>query len=518
MKAVLGALVVAAHAAGFVALAARCRATELAVVVHAAPASPRLALDGEPPAALADRVEVDDTPAGPGLHRRRWTVRYRGGVERSVGAVQLVGPFQDPAARRCVGRVVVGQRLLDDGHAGPGTVAAAMQRALAGELAGEIVVGAGELRRVDPPVLRWSRLDAHPEDRALVGDAPLGYVHAAVTLVFERVSVPIVVALVPSASPGELAFRIAVRAGLTFDNAVIQWISDKLGADRLATRLARRQLADALVTSLAPPAPITLPGGHAIQFTYCDEPPEIADAAYAAVPFAIAIASDPRDPRILPPRLGPGPRVAPRPTTALALDLDLDAVNALLYELWRSGELDRQLADAGLDRRFNADPTVAQLLSLRLTPPWLALPPVVSVGHGGLRLAAEARVGISDGATTTAGRVWGAVALRFAPRPAEPVSVALEELELSCERAGPPTTLVPCYGDLVAAMRGRKAELHGALTDAFARVISGALVSRFGAAGWPAELAIRAAIPTIAATATNASIHVELAAELTSSR
>jgi hypothetical protein len=100
MKAALGALVVAAHAAGFAVLAARCRGTELAVDVPGPTASPALALDGALPPALAHRIAVEDSPPGPGLHRRRWVVRYRGGIERAVGAVQLVGPFQDPAAAR----------------------------------------------------------------------------------------------------------------------------------------------------------------------------------------------------------------------------------------------------------------------------------------------------------------------------------------------------------------------------------------------------------------------------------
>ena len=149
MRAALGALAVAAHAAAFAALIARCRGTELAVDVPGPPAAPALALDGALPPALAGRIAIDDTPAGPGLHRRRWSVRYRGGVERAVGAVQLVGPFQDPAAARCVGRAIVGQGLLDDGRAGPGTIAAAMQAALEAELVGMTVFPAGKLQRIE---------------------------------------------------------------------------------------------------------------------------------------------------------------------------------------------------------------------------------------------------------------------------------------------------------------------------------------------------------------------------------
>ena len=510
----LGALVAAGHAAAFVALAAHCRGSELAVEVDGPPAAPSLALDARVPPALAGRVAVDDT-TGPGLHRRRWTVRYRGGAERSVGAVQLVGPFQDPAAARCVGRVVVGQRLLDDGAAGPGTIAAAMQRQLDAELRGETVFPVGDLLRIDHLALRWAELDHHIDDRALVGEAPGGYVRASATVVFDRVTVPLVVALIPAlaaASPGatgELRFRVAARAELAFDNRALQWLSDRLGGNRLATRLARRQIEDAITTAFAPPPPFTLPDGKTLRFTYCDEPLRITEGTAGELPFGIALGRA-RDPRILPPALGHGPRGTPPPATRLALDLDLDALNALLYELWRDGFLDRRLAAAGLDRRFNSDATVAELLSLRLSPLTLRLPPVVTAVPGGLRLSAEAAVALRDGATVTAGRLWGGLDFRFAPRALQPVAVDLDELELSCERPGPVVTLVPCYSDLVAALRGRAGELHGALTASFVQLLSDIFVARLTATGVAAELAIRGAAPSVMATERNATLHLEL--------
>jgi hypothetical protein len=526
VKAAVGALIVVVHALGFAALAGRCRGTELTVDVAAPPASAVLALDGVVPGALRDRVTIDDSPGGPGLHRRRWRVGYRGGVERAVGAVQLVGPFQDPAAPACVGRVVVGQPLLDDGHAGPGTIAAAMRRQLEAELRGETIFPVGALVRIDRLALRWARLEVHPLDRALVGPAPNGYVRVTATLVFERVAVPVIVALIPVASPRELRFRIAARAQLAFDNRAAQWISDRLGGNQLATRLARRQLDDALVTAFAPPPPFQLSGGQTIRFTYCDEPIEIAEGASGALPFGVALGANPRDPRILPPRRGHGPRAAPAPASKLAIDLDLDALNALLYELWRGGFLDRGLATAGLDRRFNQDPTVAAFLSLRIGPPRLTLPPVVTASAAGLRLSAEATIAITDAGTVTTGRVWGGIDARFSPRAgdgtASPfrgaagrgsptgdgVAVDLGALELSCERT--PTRLVPCYSDLVSALRGRAGELHGALTTTFATLLSEIFVGRLGAVGLPAELEIRGAAPTVQTALQNATLHLEL--------
>jgi len=365
----------------------------------------------------------------------------------------------------------------------------------------------GALRRIERLELRWAQLDHHRDDRAFVGEAPDGYVRASATVVFDRVSAPVVVALVPEPSPGELRFRVAARAGLAFDSGVVQWLSDKLGGDRLATRLARRQIDDALVTALAPPPPFALSGGQTIRFTYCDQPPRIVEGAYAALPFGIALGPSQRDPRILPPRLGPGPRTVPPATTALALDLDLDALNGLLYELWRGGFLDRRLAEAGLDRRFNADPTVTRFLSLRLSPLQLTLPPVVTAVPGGLRLSAEARVAIHDGPSVTTGRLWGGLDFQFA-RTVDRVAVDLGELELTCERTG--TTLVPCYSELVAALRGRAQEFHGALTSTFAQLVSDIFVGRLAATSLPVEMVVRNATPSIAATLANATLHLEL--------
>jgi len=449
--------------------------------------------------------------------RRTWAVRYRGGFERAVGAAQLVGPFQDPAARACTGRVAVSQRLLDDGRAGPGTIAAEMARALDAELAGESYLGVGDYRRVEGLSLRWAALASHPEDMFLVGAAPHGYVRAAARLVFDRLEVPLVIALVPRPTPTELRFEVAVRAGLDLGNRVLQWVSDRLGGDAFATRLAQRQIDDGLALALQPPPPFELPGGQTIAFGYCADPPEIVENSWGALPFSVELGRDSPVPGVLPPRRGRAPRAPLAAGAELAIDLDLDALNALLFELWRTGFLDRRLADAGLDRRFNADPTVAELLSIRISPPSLALPPVLAPTARGLRLSAEARVTIADGPTSTIGRVWGGLDFAFARRVDEPVSVDLGALSLSCERT--PSTLVPCYADLIAAMRDRGGELHGELTQTFARLLSDIFAGRrLEHPGLPAALVIHAAAPRVLSAPSsappNASLHLDLDAAL----
>lgn len=520
MRVAIGVAIAALHAAAFALLADRCRGTELAVELRAPPAAAAPAIDGDVPAALARHVETELAGAAPGLVRRTWTVRYRGGIARSVGAAQLVGPFQDPAARACTGRVVIGQRLLDDGRAGPGTIAGELAAALTAELAGESFVGAGSFRRVDALTVRWAQLAKHPGDLFVMGFAQHGYVRVTARLVFDRIDVPILVALRPEVSvvtgAAELRFHISARAELAFGNRVFQWLSDRLGGDGFASRLARRQIDDNLVQAFAPPPPFALPGGHTIAFTYCGGPPEIVEGAYGALPFAVAIGPGPGG--ILPPRHGPARRAPLGATAAAAIDLDLDALNALLFELWRSGFLDRTLAATGLDRRFNEDATVAEFLSLRVSPLALALPPVLAAAPHGLRLSADARVAITDAGATAVGRVWGGLEFAFAARVDAPLSVQLGALELSCERT--PTTLVPCYSELVAALRDRGADLHGELTQAFARLLADLFVHRrLGASGLPADLVIRAATPSVMLTPgdpRNASLHLDLDAGLTS--
>jgi hypothetical protein len=455
VKALAGIAIVAAHALAFASLAHR--GVDLSVELPA----------GRVPAALAPRVEVEHEP-GP-LARTRWRVRYRGGFVREVAATELAGPFQQPGA--CTGRVVIGQQLLDAG------IAPVVASLIDGELRGESIFPIGDYRRLEDLHLRWAQLSAHADDRAMVGDAPHGYVRIAATVVFDRVAVPIVVALVPD-GPG-IHVRIAARAVLAFDSRVLQWVSDKLGGDRMASRLARRQIDDVLLTTLAPPPPFDLDDHQQLQFTYCDAPIDIAEGAYAALPFGVAFTGAPAH---------VANEMPPPTAEPLSIDLSPDALDALLFELWRTGWLDRRLAEAGLDRRFNADPIVTEYLSVRISPPHLALPPVVTPDHGTLRLAADARLAIADGATTTTGRVFGALTFAF------PASVDVGGLELACERT--PAVLVPCYGDLVAALRDRGPDFHGALTEQFLHLVDAIFVDRH-IAGLPADVTIHGATPSL---------------------
>jgi hypothetical protein len=513
--AAVGFAMVAAHAALLPLAVTTCRRDGLRVdLVVGAPAAQELALFGEVPASIKPDVTIADD-GGPGLHRRRWSIAYRGGFASAVGAAQLVGPFQDPAAPPCSGRVIVGQALLDDGAAGPGTIAAIVVRELGVSLAGMSAFPIGKYQRVRSLSLSWNRAEATPADRGIVDArrAPNGYVRAHAVVAFTRADVPVTVVMIPALVDGKLRFEIKAGAKLDWGNRVIQWASDLVGGDKFATSIAQDEIDELLVTVLEPPPPVELPGGRRIVFDYCGAPPVIAHGSHAALPVAVSITGLAADPLILPPLFGPAPAPPPPATTRLALDLDLDALNALLYELWRTGMLDEQLAAAGLHDRFNADPIVTGFLSVRISPLRLALPPVLTATGDRLRMAGDLAVTIADGARTLRGRVWSRLDFRFGPAPGVRAAVDVGDLELSCEPA--PQRLVPCYGDLVGAIRDRAPEVHETLTATFTGILDDIFVGqRISDPKLPAELVVTAVTPSAFFAPPNGKLRLDLAATI----
>lgn len=537
--ALAGALLCAGQAAAFFAVAAD-PPPPFEVAVRGPAADQRLSLEGQLGAGARARRIVDDetaeeaSPAAAGLRRVRWRAEYRGGYSRSVGATQLVGPFQDVAAPPCGGRVVIGQRLLDgDGTGDAGTLAPILRRLLEEQLEDQGRFPIGELRGVRAVTLRWAERAAHPDDAEMLRELPAaaaaraGYLRATAVIAFERVEVPVVMVMLPRLEGRKLAVELAIRGHLDFGNRFAQWVSDLTGADRLFDTLARRQLDQLVITALEPPPPLPLPGGGELRFAPCGREPEIVEGRFAALPFAVELSPLPGYPMHLPPRLPAGPTPTPN-DAAVALELDLNGLNALLHGAWRDGFLDRQLASAGLDTRFNEDPTVATYLSVRIDAPRLTLPPVVTATPHGLRLAAESAIHLGDGEASTLGRVWTAMQLQVAPpgpagarAGAASLRASLHQLELTCEpRAG---VLAPCYGDLVSALQARAPELDEALTAALSQIVDGIFVDRsLSDAELPAELILRAVTPSLAIQAStgasgstsNATLRLDLTVEL----
>lgn len=450
-----------------------------------------LAADAPSTGTLPRDVHAVRTQEGsaPGLVVTRWTTRHRGGLERSVAAAQLVGPFQDPAAPPCTGRLVVGQRLLDDGAGGPGTIAAIVRTELTAALAGVDEIGIGAFVRVGALSLRWAGLFEVPFESgmfpagALVSPMPTGYLRGEATIEFERVDVVVVLGVLPRTDAGTLRFSVGVRARLAVDNRALRWIVDRLGLDRLATRFARGQLDTALLSALGPPPPLPLPGGRELLVEPCpDRGVEIVADSHAAVPLRWRLGPAPHDPAragvaIRPPRRGPVPWPAPAPGTTVSLDLDLDGLNGLLYELWRTGYLDERLDELALHDRFNRDETVATYLTLRLSPLRLALPPVVAPAPSDrLRLGLVLAVDVADRAAITPAIALGQLDVAFTAGDRLRADVAVTGLDLTCRPR--PDRLVPCYGDVVSTVRDATVGTHAALGDALAGVLTDLFAGR----------------------------------------
>ncbi len=498
----------------------------------AATARPALAVDGPQPL-VADAAPTGAVPRGvpvtitrdgaaPGLVVTRYTARYRGGVERAVAAPTLVGPFQDPAAPPCTGRLAVGQRLLDGGD---GTVAAIVRQELATQLATLDVFGIGKFQRVDTVALRWVGLFDVPFESsmfpaaALAAPRPAGYLRAEARVVFERVAIVVVLGAAPRTDRGQLGFAIGLRAHVDVGNRALAWLVDRLGIDRLATRFARGQLDTALLAALGPPPPLPLPGGGQLAIEVCgDRPVEVVAGRYAALPLRwhltppIAAVAPARP--ILPPRRGPVAFPPPAADAPITIDLDLDGINGALYELWRAGFLDRQLDALDLAGRFNQHPVVATYLTLRLSPLRLALPPTVAPAPPDrLRLDVVAAVAIGDRAQVTPATAIGRAGLAFVGDDRIATAVELTGLDVTC--APRADRLEPCFGDIVATIRSSTTDTHAALGAALSDVLTALFVGRQVAAdAAPAVLTIdRARARTIAdATAVRLELDAHLAA------
>ena len=462
----VGILLVVAHAFLLALLLDQCRRDPLTVRVTAAPAASGLAIRAELPASIFARVAVavDGQPGdlasaqvGPGMHRVDWSLAYAGGFERSVGVTQLVGPFQQPEQPPCSARLIVGQSFVDDGHAGPGTVAHLAKRIIEEEFAGFEQWPVGKFEGVAAIRLSWRR-------------AFSAFLAIEIELAFSRGRVPISVALIPRLENGVIDLEARVTADVDADSRVYQWIADLFDADDIASATAEQEIRASLRNAFAPPPPVPLPGGRELRFEYCN--PGVIDILpghYAAIPLAMRMDGARSD--ILPVSLGPTPSPRPVLTKApLALEFELDAINNLLYYLWRTGYLDQELDRAGLDERFNRDSTVQELLSIRVGDIDLALPPTASNSADPRRtfdLGAAATLAIRDGATTTRAHLYGSIGFDFVGGDsAELVAkLWLRDLALTCEPS--PGILAPCYSDLVRELRGRSDDLHGELTRLF---------------------------------------------------
>lgn len=429
----------------------------------------QLSVDGVP---LAPDARPSDIALAPGLHRVEWRARYRGGSVRRVGWTQLVGPLQDPARPPCSVRLLVGQPLLDDGAAGPGTLAAEVARQATRELSGLSIWGLGGFERVRRVRLAWAGREAWRG----------AHLRAVLDIDLTGGSLELTVRLTPHIVGGELTVAADTDARVHLNNRIAQWVVDLVKGNRVVARLAHREIAGVLDSLLASPPPLDLGGGRTLELTFCDDRDiEIVDGAYAAVWLAVRIdasaaAGAGRPPA--PPLLPAEPPTATAPVrTPLALELDGNALNAALFHVWAIGLLDEELAASDLVSRVNGDPVVADLLSVRARGPHLPLPPTIAASaSGGYDLRMASALWLDDGALHTPAHLFGRAGLALQPGEDVGVAVSLAELGLTCEPE--PRLLEPCYPELAAELARRAPDLHADLSAWFSDLVKSWLVGR----------------------------------------
>jgi hypothetical protein len=451
--ALVGGVIVGLHALLLVGLLARSERPSLALRVPAGAvvlSAPDGQLPEDTPRPARAQLLVDGRvaapgvvpPLGAGVHRVDWVARYRGGFEERVGRSVLAGPFQDPAHPPCGVRLVVGQRLLD---ALLPVLVARLEGVLAGQLGFRRVEGA----------------------RLVLGDG----IELALTLRFSQGRVPLAVRVRPRLVSDRLTLAAEVDAHLELESTWLAGAIDLFGQTERVNRLVRDEAAGQVDQVLGPvaaflarPPPVPVGQGRMLLLAYCEaEPIAIVPGRSLSVPLAVPIL--PAASGMLPVAL---PAEAPpeAPDAPLAIDVSLDAANAILDQMWENGALDLALAQAGLERRFDDAPDVRELLTLRAGPPHLAMPPTLTPSGDPARpvaLALEAELVLEDGPLRTPARLFGRVALDLRTKEGAPgagvvADVDVSDLALTCVPT--PGVLSPCYATIFAALRGRSRELH----------------------------------------------------------
>jgi hypothetical protein len=482
----IGVAATAGHAAALPWLVARFDRAPLRVRVAGPPIAPGPALDvGAEIAGEVGRVrvwldgdeiphaELDGRAAAPGLHRIEWRARYGGVVERRVGWTQLVGPYQDPAAPPCSARLLVGQRFLDDGRAGPGTMAHLVARLVEGQMEGFDAFPVGTFQRVRAIAMSWA------------GAGQGGHLHIALELGFSKAALELTIRISPTIAGGELRLGSRADARVKLDSRLVQWMSDLIDGDAIAARMARREIAAALDQVMTAPPPVPLGRGRALELAYCrDRDIEIAGGSHASVPLAVVLApasaaargaGRPGAPILLPAApSAPAPLAAP-----LAVELDGNALNGLLYVLWATGYLDESLAESGLADEIDRDPVLAELLSVRARGPTLPLPPTLtpSTRPGeSYQIGVASALWLEDAGLRTPAHIFGRAGFDLAGGGRLAPNLSLHDLGLTCEPE--PGLFEPCYPELAAELIERAPEVHGRLSAWFGELLALLLIDQ----------------------------------------
>ena len=528
-----GVALVAGHAAALPWLMDRLDRAPLVVRVRAPLVAPGAALslaavDVPPDAAARARLFIDGedvaaVPAAgavyvarpPGLHHIEWRARYRGGVERRVGWTQLAGPFQDPAHPPCGARLLVGQRFLDDGRAGPGTMAHLVAGLVDREMSGFEAFPVGTFERVRAIAMRW----VSPAG----GDA--GHLRVSLAFGFTHAVLDLTIRIAPHLAGGQLRLSSRTDARVHLRSRVVQWVSDLIHGDDIAARMARGEITATLDDIMTAPPPLPLGGGRALELAYCaDRDIEVVGDSHASVPLAVALgpaaaaarrAGRAAAPVLLPAEPGAVPAAAM--TAPLAVELDGNALGGLLYVLWGTGYLEEALAASGIASRFDRDPVVRELLSVRARGPALPLPPTLTASRRpgeSYEIGVASSLSLEDGPQRTPAHIFGRAGFELTGTGAgRQPRLSLRDLGLTCEPE--PGLLEPCYPELAAALIERAPELHGQLSAWFGDLLTDLLIDRdIAPTGSGARFRLRQSVIVPPPPGRHGPLHIDLMGQL----
>lgn len=505
-----GLLLVAVSAAAAALLARTFARDDLELTLIHRPlfaAEPELSIDARgagqlawlptPVATTASGVALPPTTAnddGPGGMRRfRASARFGARAPMVIDVPQVVGPFQDVSALPCAVRVTVPPAFIDDGVATtaaatagtrPATVAAMVHYLLEKELSGQAFWPLGEVVSIGRVTIELgdgtssgADLDKLAAVAAARVNAPadVGSLGVRVTIALGRARIPIRVAVVPYPSDGQLAFAIELRAEIDFDYRVLNWAADLAGADKQLTKIIRKAFDEAIGTVLAPPPALAF-GAHSIDLVYCEQDPvriraDTGISVRFAVPFTQGKSA--QAPVQIDGDLAPTPASGSTSPAAVetSIDVNLDALNALLYEGWRTGTLDRELAAAKIVDAFNDHPLVQSLLSVRALALELELPPILGrgVSKDTLEVAVASTVQLGDDGRRTTGRLVGAATIaartpQFSGSAESLLEVEVAHASFSCEREV--SRWRPCYSLITSAALDNASAIGDAISAA----------------------------------------------------
>ena len=448
-------------------------ALSVRVTLPARVAAGPLALNAQLPPGVNPTFLVDDTPQktpalSAGMRHLAWRVLYRGGFVREVGKTLLVGEPQTLEDPPCGARVVLHQRLLDDGTANPGTFANVLRRMANSQMTGMSVPVLGKLTEIRAVRIWWSaKTERDPQALRILMEAA-----------FEEGVVPLSFWLMPRIEGGALVLSRYASARVEGAGWFEKAAAFVVRGDSFATDIAQEQLdlAGSMVEEmLRTPPPFPLWEGKALRLAYCKgRDIEITEREAASIPLAVLLPQGGAVPAITLSLPLSAPSVSSAP---LSLDMNLETLNGVLYFLWVKGYFERALGELNAREWLNEKAEAQRFLTLRLAGLSLSLPPVIEprAGERPLWVGLEASLRLEDRGQLSEAKLFSRFSLGLRPE-GEGIGADLsfDEAALTCEEGG---VLLPCYADLFAELKKHTPEFEAPI-EAFLGGYLSALLSQ----------------------------------------